>query len=303
MLQKMFLYAMSRIVLVSIQIKRMWRQCWNCFYPCCVDDEHDLLMGSPHGDLNVTRVVAAGAFGEVLLCHTDRGERVTVKRLKDSGRATGELLALDRKLAHRNICRIRHNFQTGKDLCLIMNHYPGPELWSVLGKVSLARLENVTAGLVAGLAYLHDRDLVHRDCKPENVILLNGGDQPVLVDLGSMRTAGIRAAVEGTLEYMAPEALRRIGKTHAVCAALDAWSLGATLFAAATLYVVRTRTQATYVTWQHAAFADVLRPACALLTEQAHLRPSVRVMDRMQPDVVSIYQNSPGILRSRCQSR
>jgi len=83
----------------------------------------------------------------------------------------------------------------------------------------------LTAGILAGLAHLHGRRLLHRDMKPANVLL--EGSTPRIADFGLARTmAGSSGAdqthsIGGTPAYMAPEAW-----TGERSEAADVWSVG-----------------------------------------------------------------------------
>lgn len=95
----------------------------------------------------------------------------------------------------------------------------------------------LSRALCDGLAYLHGEGLVHRDLKPDNIILRDG-EQPVLVDFGlaSVQRARTREKLDvredfvGTAAYMAPEIIR--GET--ADARADLYALGCILFELAT---------------------------------------------------------------------
>ena len=91
-----------------------------------------------------------------------------------------------------------------------------------------------------GLLHLHQHDLVHRDVKPENIMVdVNKGGKPVIkiIDFGEARivdevegrTALMKSFV-GTLEYMAPELLQRQGSllTPNYRTSVDVFALGIT---------------------------------------------------------------------------
>ncbi|KAJ3762744.1 kinase-like domain-containing protein [Lentinula raphanica] len=105
-------------------------------------------------------------------------------------------------------------------------------------------------GIVAGLAFLHDHDIVHRDVKPENVFLGPGG-YPVLGDFGSARRLQddfVRVVERdgvfelqppalsfdwhdvGTFVYNAPEQYTAMTEATYVGSSVDWWAAGITLF-------------------------------------------------------------------------
>lgn len=92
------------------------------------------------------------------------------------------------------------------------------------------RLSRLIPGMVRGLAALHARGLAHRDVKPDNLLVTDGG-QAVWLDFGLSAAFGTGQGIfAGTPDYMAPEQL--FG--HAAEAASDWYSLGAVLFDAVT---------------------------------------------------------------------
>jgi serine/threonine protein kinase/Flp pilus assembly protein TadD len=89
--------------------------------------------------------------------------------------------------------------------------------------------------LADGLAHAHARGILHRDLKPANVLLTDEG-HPMLLDFNlaedtKERTDAERAAVGGTLPYMAPEQMRAFrDRTGSLDARSDLYALGVILF-------------------------------------------------------------------------
>src|SRR5262249_39169191 len=141
--------------------------------------------------------------------------------------------------SHPNILAV---FDTGDDdgrTFVVTELLEGESLGTALGRGPLPRGQAMDIGiqLARGLAAAHDKGLVHRDLKPDNVFLLRDGQVKIL-DFGLARQAGSGDAevtnlpttdpgtVLGTLGYMAPEQARG----QQVDARADFFSFGALLY-------------------------------------------------------------------------
>lgn len=168
--------------------------------------------------------LGAGAFGEVYRAVDASGRPVAVKVLAAALAAradvawqfTGEYRKLAR-LAHPAFPKAYEEGRTPAGLPyytmeLVEGHPPaGQDVRALLLAVAEA------------LAYLHDLGWVHGDLKPENLRVLPDG-RVKLLDVGLMAPVGQkREAIAGTLEYLAPEAIRRAP----VAPAADLYALGA----------------------------------------------------------------------------
>ena len=126
----------------------------------------------------------------------------------------------------------------GRQTCLytVMPLYQGELLESRLSRrpaIGLEEGRNIAIRLGRGVGALHRAGIIHRDIKPDNVILEGGGSLK-LIDLGVVRVPGLEdfppQDVPGTLAYMAPEMLAGEPGNEAT----DIYALGVTLFRAFT---------------------------------------------------------------------
>jgi len=117
-----------------------------------------------------------------------------------------------------------------------MEYVPGESLRALLrreGRLDERRALAIARDVAAGLAAAHHAGVVHRDIKPDNIMLTPGGGAKIL-DLGLAKTEQDDSSLTqtgtslGTPLYMAPEQAR--GELNSLNASTDLYALGATLF-------------------------------------------------------------------------
>jgi eukaryotic-like serine/threonine-protein kinase len=183
-------------------------------------------------------------LGRSLMSEVRRGQDmrlrrpVAIKLLRDNGdprsvarfEREAQILA---RLHHPNIVVV---FDTGVDAqerFIVMELIEGPTLRQVLdegGRVGIERASEIAGALASALAFAHAHDIVHRDVKPSNVLLLSGGGVK-LVDVGIARLLSAEALTLtmnalGTARYMSPEQARG----EPLDGRSDVYSLGCVLF-------------------------------------------------------------------------
>jgi eukaryotic-like serine/threonine-protein kinase len=166
------------------------------------------------GRFRIEARIGSGGFGTVYRAWDERLQRpVAVKVIdRDHGapRVTREAQAVAR-LAHRNIATLYELATDGERAFLVSELIEGDSLRSLgrRGELTDRLVARVGAGAAAALAHAHRAGVVHRDVKPENIMVAADGGAK-LVDFGIARITGERSltatgAVVGTLAYMAPE--------------------------------------------------------------------------------------------------
>jgi eukaryotic-like serine/threonine-protein kinase len=161
------------------------------------------------------KALGSGGFGDVVLArHDASGTRVAIKYLRaellaDPGFAAmfrGEAAVLA-SVQDPNVVRLYEYVQSPAGAAIVMELIDGVSLREILarqGKTSAEAALVVLQGSLLGLAAAHRRGVVHRDYKPENV-LVNGQGASKLTDFGIAARAGDRAMAAGTLAYAPPE--------------------------------------------------------------------------------------------------
>ena len=137
------------------------------------------------------------------------------------------------RLNHPNIVTIYDVGKSGDVAYIAMEFLEGRELRDILDQDQAMQVEqvlDVTAQVALGLAYAHEHDIVHRDVKPSNIMVVRDGHVKI-TDFGiaRMESAAVRTQtgmVLGSPKYMSPEQV--MGK--AIDQRSDIFSLGVMLY-------------------------------------------------------------------------
>ncbi|MEO5824655.1 MAG: response regulator [Gemmatimonadales bacterium] len=207
-------------------------------------DPGTLLPGTQFGDrYTITRVVGRGGMGTVYKAHDrELSEDIAIKLIRPdvlSGDPTlvdrfKSEIRLARRISHRNVVRT-HDFGEWDGACYVTMEYVEGitvrDLIDMRGHLSATATIGVARQLAASLAVAHEQGVVHRDIKPQNLLLDAAGVLKVM-DFGIARLADRNTSLTqagmlvGTPAYMAPEQLM----AEDVDARSDLYAAGVTLY-------------------------------------------------------------------------
>src|SRR6202453_3358642 len=204
----------------------------------------------------ILRRLGAGGSGVVYLANDTLLTRPVVLRILRRGLLTqGQMRTtvlrearLASAIAHPNVCAIYEVGETGEEAYIVMQFVPGQSLDLLIarGPASLQLVLSVGIQIADGLQAAHTLGIFHRDLKPQNVMLTDGGLVKIL-DFGLARRlppedasfvpskpamdrgasmAATYTARGGTIRYMAPEQF----VTGQSSVQSDVWALGVILY-------------------------------------------------------------------------
>ncbi|KAF9930443.1 hypothetical protein FBU30_000494 [Linnemannia zychae] len=206
---------------------------------CCKEEAIDFNAEIELSHFHLLRSVGKGAFGKVRVVQHKRTKEIYalkyINKAKCIRMRAVENIIQERRLLEEVefplICNLRYAFQDDENLFMILDLMLGGDLRFHLERAGPMR-EDVVRFYVAELALalyaLHSRHVIHRDLKPDNVLLDEHGhahltDFNIAVYFNPNKPL---MSIAGSMAYMAPEVLLRKGYFESV----DWWSLGVVMF-------------------------------------------------------------------------
>jgi len=210
-------------------------------------DRHELPPPERIGHFKVIRVLGTGSFGTVYLAHDEKLKRpVAIKVphcLGNNAAAVANPEWLDQfrleaqKTASLDDPRIVpvydiHELDDGRP-CIVSKYVAGSDLATRLkaGPFDHSSAVAIAEQIARALHHAHLHGLVHRDIKPQNILIQENG-QPVVADFGlaihEQERRKFRGDIAGSPAYMSPEQVR--GDNRDIDGRSDIWSLGVIVY-------------------------------------------------------------------------
>ncbi|KAK9377327.1 kinase-like domain-containing protein [Lipomyces chichibuensis] len=214
--------------------------------PLIYPDVHDLDeegwdKAARNGEIIEVAKLGEGASGSVTKCRLVHGTTVFALKTIPANPNPEIQKQLLRELLYNRSCKSPHIVKYfgrfvnnhNASISIAMEYCAGGSLDAIYhhvsargGRIGERVLGKIAEGVLSGLSYLHERRIIHRDIKPQNILLDKNG-QVKLCDFGVSGEVvnSLATTFTGTSYYMAPERIQ--GQPYTVTS--DVWSLGLTL--------------------------------------------------------------------------
>jgi len=186
--------------------------------------------------------IGEGKFGLVKLgIHFKTKERVAIKIINKESMEISDLELVKNEIdimklcRHPNVVRLLDHFENSEYIFLVMEYLSGGDLGNYLNKKNFKFSEKQAADIMYqianGLNYLHSYGVLHRDLKPDNIMISKDDEKPIIkiMDFGLSKILTPLEKVTdgfGTLSFVAPEVLVRQPYNNKI----DIWSMGIILY-------------------------------------------------------------------------
>ncbi|VEN42549.1 unnamed protein product [Callosobruchus maculatus] len=205
-----------------------------------LSEDNNLVLPLPlRNTYAVGRTIGDGNFAVVRLCKNKNTSKEYALKIIDKSKCKGKEDMIEnevkilRKVNHPYIMSLIEEQDTKNMLYLVCEYVNGGDLFDTIAvaqKFSEEQAALMINNLASALAYLHSMNIVHRDVKPENLLVELEGDRVRLLKLGDF---GLACEVTkplytvcGTPTYVAPEILAESGYGLKI----DVWAAGVILY-------------------------------------------------------------------------
>ncbi|RCI00630.1 hypothetical protein CU097_015361 [Rhizopus azygosporus] len=208
---------------------------------CCKEEPVDLLGEVELSHFLLLRSVGKGSFGKVRVVQHKGTKKLYALKYINKEKCI-QMKAVDNIISERRlleridynlIVNMRYAFQDDENLFMVLDLMLGGDLRFHLERLGTLPEDYVrfyAAELALSLNYLHSKQIIHRDIKPDNILLDEKGhahltDFNIAAQLGNKKNKSL-TSIAGSMAYIAPEILKKQGYSYSV----DWWSLGILLY-------------------------------------------------------------------------
>ena len=205
-------------------------------------------MGFTYGQIteiagyHLTDRIGSGGMGDVYKGYNKALQRLAAVKIlhqKEMAERFRNEAYIQASVSHPNIACMYEYIVSRGIPCIIMEYVEGENLDSYLhrkGKLTNQEAEVIIRQVASALAYLHKKDIVHRDIKPQN-FKINSNGKVTMLDFGIAKAKYTPKLTQqgfavGTTEYMAPEQFQQQADRRS-----DIWSLGVLAYELVTGYL------------------------------------------------------------------
>ncbi|XP_078537118.1 serine/threonine-protein kinase 33 [Lissotriton helveticus] len=199
---------------------------------------------------NFGKKLGQGSFGVVVeATHKETHLKWAIKKVNREKAGSSAVKMLEREVSilkivkHEHIIHLEEVFETPKRMYLVMELCEGGELKEILHRkkhLSESETRHIIRSLASAIAYLHKKDIVHRDLKLENILVktrdnendnemklnIKVTDFGLAVQKGGVGSENMLQSTCGTPVYMAPEVIN----AHDYSQQCDIWSIGVIMY-------------------------------------------------------------------------
>ena len=186
------------------------------------------------------KMLGKGSFGQVYLVKKKTTGEYYAMKVQSKSMVVAQNLSryvyternVQSATNHNFIVKLRCAFQTKTKLCMVMDYGKGGDLGQLLQRekrFTEERAKIYVSEILLAIQELHNREIIYRDLKPDNVVIDEDG-HALLTDFGlskqGIKEADFTQSFCGSVAYLAPEILRRSGHGRTV----DWYLLGVLLY-------------------------------------------------------------------------
>lgn len=170
-------------------------------------------------EYEIIKKIKSGGYGDVCLAkHVLSGKFVAIKENNTYGLSNEEVYNISREpiylesLKHKNIVKYKHSYSYENKFYMVMDYAEGGELAQLIAEknwLTEKESKKIFSQIVEAVSFIHNRNVIHRDLKPNNILFLDKNrERVIIIDFGicGYSSGNIQEKVKaGTLKFVPPE--------------------------------------------------------------------------------------------------